>query len=371
MEFLYLGLARRQRKSPVRIKDMKKNVLVTAVGGASVGSGIVHSLMRANGADARQRWNVIAADADPFAWGLYISDQSVLLPLANDPAYLSTLREVIQRKRIDAVIPGCEAEVEVLSAARSEIPVPVICNRRELVPLMMDKSCVAERLRNLGLPTIETFAIARWSDALAKHDFPFVVKPTVGTGGSRGLHLVLNREELEVLLPKLPTSGKFCIQPYIGSGDDEYTVGVLTDKDGNLIDSIVMHRKLMGLSLLNARHHNGNVHSVSTGFSQGYFVKDRQLQEFCESLAMAIESRGPLNIQLRKHGGEIYVFEIHPRFSGTTTMRADLGFNEPDILLRNVLFDETFDRLNYRCDVAAIRAFEHVIVPVHDMLTRT
>ena len=49
-------------------------------------------------------------------------------------------------------------------------------------------------------------------------------------------------------------------------------------------------------------------------------------------------------------------------------MRADVGFNEPDILLRNYLFDETFERLPYSSDVAVIRAFEHVVVPIAEML---
>ena len=75
-----------------------------------------------------------------------------------------------------------------------------------------------------------------------------------------------------------------------------------------------------------------------------------------------------MNIQLRLSGDDIYVFEIHPRFSGTSTMRADVGFNEPDILLRNILLNETFGRLNYQYNVAAIRAFEHIIVPMDKML---
>ncbi len=62
------------------------------------------------------------------------------------------------------------------------------------------------------------------------------------------------------------------------------------------------------------------------------------------------------------------MFDIHPRFSGTTPIRASVGFNEPDLLLRNHLFDECFGRLAYIDDVAAIRAFEHVLVPISEML---
>jgi carbamoyl-phosphate synthase large subunit len=349
---------------------MKKNILVTAVGGRSVGSGIVHALMRANGSAAREKWNVIAADADYFSWGLYIADKAVLLPRADDADYLPSVLEIIRKEKIDAVIPGSEPEVNVFAAHRDQVPVPVICNRAELMPLMLDKFGMTAKLKELGLPYIETLPIGHWRTALSKYDFPFVIKPTIGTGGSRGLHFVCSREELEGILPQLPEAGKFCIQPYIGTGEDEYTVGVLTDKDGRLIDSIVMRRKLLGLSLLHHRTHQRKNYTISTGYSQGYFVRDKAIQEFCECLAQRLQSIGPLNIQFRKKGDEIYVFEIHPRFSGTSTMRADLGFNEPDVLLRNVLYGESFGRLNYRFNVAAIRAFEHVIVPINEMLIK-
>lgn len=346
---------------------MKKNILVTAAGGRSVGAGIVHALVRANNGEAHARWNVIASDADPFSWGLYVADKATLLPLANSPEYLPSLLRLIARENIDAIVPGSEPETSSIAAIRDELPVPVICNRHRLMPLMMDKFAMEAKLKDLGMPYIETFPITEWEKALGLYDFPFVIKPTVGTGGSKGLSLVFSRNEVQELLPHLSVSGKFCIQPYVGSGDDEYTVGVLTDKNGKMVDSIVMRRKLLGLSLLDSRKHSGVSYAVSTGYSQGYFIKDSHIQKFCEELAITLGSVGPLNIQLRREGSKIYVFEIHPRFSGTSTMRADVGFNEPDILLRNVLFDESFGRLNYRHDVAAIRAFEHVIVPIVDM----
>jgi carbamoyl-phosphate synthase large subunit len=96
-------------------------------------------------------------------------------------------------------------------------------------------------------------------------------------------------------------------------------------------------------------------------------IRHPEIQEFCEDLARRLGSRGPLNLQLRVHRGEFYVFEIHPRFSGTTPIRASAGFNEPDILLRSFLYGEEFGRLHYQADVAAIRAFEHVLVPIDQM----
>jgi carbamoyl-phosphate synthase large subunit len=52
-----------------------------------------------------------------------------------------------------------------------------------------------------------------------------------------------------------------------------------------------------------------------------------------EAIAQALGSVGPLNIQGRLDSGEFVPFEINPRFSGTTPMRAMAGFNEPELLI--------------------------------------
>lgn len=346
---------------------MKKNILVTAVGGRSVGSGILHALTRCS-AEVKDRWNIVGADAESFAWGLYKTNESTLLPLANSASYLDAVREVIHKFKIDAIIPGSEAEANVLSQNKTAFDIPVIANSFNLMPLMMDKFATTNKLVELGLPTIPMHKIEDWEIAVEDFGFPLIVKPTTGTGGSKGVSLCTTLAELKTILENLPLNSGYCIQPLIGSDDEEYTVGILSDKNGDLVDSIVMKRKLIGLSLLDTKVVNDKKLSISTGYSQGFFIKHKQVQDFCEDLSLKLGSKGPLNIQLRIHNGEIYVFEIHPRFSGTTTMRADVGFNEPDVLLRNYLDGETFSRLDYQYNVAAIRAFEHVIVPIDQML---
>jgi dTDP-4-amino-4,6-dideoxygalactose transaminase/carbamoylphosphate synthase large subunit len=344
----------------------KAKVLVTGVGGRSVGAGILHALKRVDPA-VRDRWEIVATDADPFSWGLYIADHKALVPLASEPGYLDRIQELIKTHDVVAVIPGTEPEAAMLAAHRDKLPVPVIANEAGLMPLMMDKKQAEARLRELGLNFIPSYSWDRREDAVAEFGFPVVIKPTRNTGGSRGVYLAMNRQELDALAPFVRVASGPVVQPYIGDADEEYTVGVLSDKSGNVIDSIVIRRKLIGLSLLDAKTSGDVTAVISTGISQGYVIRHHPIQQFCEQLAKRLDSRGPLNIQLRVHNGEFYVFEIHPRFSGTTAIRASAGFNEPDVLLRNHLYDEEFGPLPYRDGLGAIRAFEHVLVPIDDM----
>jgi carbamoyl-phosphate synthase large subunit len=46
---------------------------------------------------------------------------------------------------------------------------------------------------------------------------------------------------------------------------------------------------------------------------------------------------------LRFVNGKVVVFEINPRYSGTSSFRAMVGYNEPDILIRKYLLNEPIE----------------------------
>jgi carbamoyl-phosphate synthase large subunit len=218
-------------------KHEERTVLVTGTGGRSVGGGILHALLRSS-PDVRSRWRVVAADADPFAWGLYKADANVLLPYASSDDYIGEVKRIVDLHNIDAIIPGTETEIRpLLQNADALAPAVVVANRIELLPLMLDKFLAAEKLVKLGHQAIPTVPLPEWPMIASHYGFPLIVKPARNTGGSRGVHLVNDERELERLLPLLSQDTEQCVQPYVGDPDEEYTVGVLTDTSGNLIDS--------------------------------------------------------------------------------------------------------------------------------------
>jgi carbamoyl-phosphate synthase large subunit len=344
---------------------VKDRILVTGTGGHGIGMSILHALKHPG---AQERWDVIAADANPFSWGLYTAEGGALIPYPDDPGYLHQVPDLIRRCKISAVIPGTERETVFLAEHRDEFPVPVIANRADLMPLMQDKRKVELTLLDLDLPRIPGFDWDERHYAIDDFGFPLVVKPYLcgSTGGSKGLFLVTTREELEGLAGFV--SPQSTVQPYTGDHEHEYSVTVLSSKEGKIFGSFVIHRELTGFSLHTAREFNGKRIAVSTGFTQGYIVRHPLLQDFCENLAVSLSSQGPLDIQLRLVGDTPYVFEIQPRFSFSTAFRATAGFNEPDILLRHWLRDEDFNKIDYRSDVAVMRALDHVLVPMKEML---
>ena len=82
---------------------------------------------------------------------------------------------------------------------------------------------------------------------------------------------------------------------------------------------------------------------ISSGFSHGDIGRFRAVTEPCERIAEALDARGAINIQCRVVDGEVVVFEINPRFSGATSLRAMVGYNEPDVLIGHHVFGEPIE----------------------------
>lgn len=342
-------------------------VLVTGVGGRSVGCQILHALLLLAG-----KYRIVVTDADPFSFGLYQVDNRYVVPHANSSGYISAILQIVKTEQVVAIFPGTEPESCVLSAQQhlfSSANCTVIANPAGVVGICSDKWKLHCWLETNGFDTPKTKRPDAWQELVSDASFPIVGKPTVDGGGSRHVALLKNAEEVERYLGEVPKPDQIIFQEYLEAADNEYTVGVLISKKGEIIDSIVIHRKLIGLSLGSRRMINNHDYVLSTGYSQGFIVKHPLIQDYCEKLALAIGSRGPLNIQGRLVDGRFKVFEVHPRFSGTTSIRADAGFNEPDVLFRNFLLNETFGRLDYRTNVAALRAFQNLLVPMHDLLS--
>jgi carbamoyl-phosphate synthase large subunit len=338
-------------------------VLITGVGGRSVGHQVLQAVQLAG-----KRYRAVVADAAPFSYGLYAAERRYLVPPGYAPEYLDAIRRIVMREGIVAILPGTQPEVDVLSHNASSLGIGchVIANPPEVVELGKSKEVLARWLEDNKIHTPRSVQGDDWKKLAAECGYPLVVKPTQDTGGSRGVALLADGEEVKNYLQSVAVENVL-FQEYVGCIDSEFTVGVMISKEGKIIDSIVMHRVLAGLSLGIKRVIDGKTFALSTGYSQGHIRKHSQIQNACEDLALKLGARGPLNIQLRLHQGKVYVFEVHPRFSGTSSIRAQVGFNEADTLIRNFVFGEKFGRINYQTDVAAIRAFSSVIVPSKDI----
>lgn len=316
------------------------NVLVTGGGGGGVGEQLIKT-MRLSGIDSR----ILATDTSRVSSATVSADAFELVPPARDDGYIDALLALVERESIDVLLPGSEVELRVISNQRErfeQLGVFLPINPKSVIDLCLDKSQTAAFFVEHGLafPRSETIT---GIDDLERVDFlPAVLKPSIGGGGSANIMLAQSVEELLVFgRYLLATYPEFVVQEYVGTEESEYTVGVLLDMEGEVVNSIAMRRIIrsgLGAKLRvenrTGRKEFGTHLAISSGISQGEFVAPFELNHECERVARELGARAAINIQCRWVDGKAVVFEVNPRFSGTSSGRALVGYNELTVLLR-------------------------------------
>jgi len=148
--------------------------------------------------------------------------------------------------------------------------------------------------------------------------------------------------------------------------------------DGQLLNSIAVKRNILSslsnrLKIENRTQNKklGNILAISSGISQGEIGPFPEVAKQCEEVALALGARGPLNIQCRLVDRVVYIFEINPRFSGTTSLRAMVGFNEPDVLIRkHVLNEKIIPHFKYGSGII-LRGLSEVLIDPEKVPRRT
>lgn len=340
-------------KVTVEVPSKTVNVLITAIGGGGNGDQMLKSLLSVKG----EPYVIYGTDSNPQVPQKSLVAGFRSVPMAGSDEYLNTIMSYCRDFSIDVVIPGSEAELKVLSKQRealAERGVLLLVNTHEVITICMDKELTNAKLSEFGYKCPRYSRIQSFEEIQNIEFFPAVVKPASGGGGSRDVFIVQDDRELraicEYLGLGLHTESVF-VQEYVGDPESEFTVGVLHDQDGKFVNSMALNRHLKGglsvRSSVTNRTENaqlGDKLIISSGISQGRVDDFPEVTRQCEEIAEALGSRGPLNFQCRLVNGVVYIFEINPRFSGTSYMRAMLGFNEADLLIRHQLLGEKIQR---------------------------
>jgi carbamoyl-phosphate synthase large subunit len=316
------------------------HVLITGVSGGSIGEQVCKSLLL-----GKHSYQLVATNTTRDATKVIHADAVDVLPVASSNEYMDALVELVRRHEIQFLIPGSEPELIKLSKnldAFSNLNVKVLINAPHVIATCVDKTLTFEFLSQNGYHVPYTVLLESDKDeVISSISFPCIVKPALGGGGSAATFLAQDQEELIFFVRYLIKYGyRPLIQEYIPDAENEYTVGVLHSPQGKLLGTVVLRRHILtGLSnrlrIANqtGRLEMGGMLAVSSGISQGEIVEFEPVRETAEKIAQTIGSVGPLNIQGRWDGSQFVPFEINPRFSGTTPMRALAGFNEPERMI--------------------------------------
>ena len=240
-----------------------------------------------------------------------------ILKVENQELWKNTIKQLIIQNQIKVLFVGVDFELIFFSEMKTEIKeqtgCEVIVSSSDVVNIGNDKYLTYKFLKEHDLNFPKTWLKSEIDDEEIK--YPCIVKPRVGAR-SRGVYIVNSKLELISRLKQEPDA---IVQEYIGTTETEYTCGVLCIQ-GQIIGSIALRRYLK----------EGNTHVAE--YKQDY---DAKIYKYIQKIAEYLKPEGSCNFQIRcNEEGEPYLFEINPRFSGTTYMRTLFGFKEVEYIIR-------------------------------------
>jgi carbamoyl-phosphate synthase large subunit len=303
------------------------SVMIAGVGGASLGTELMKCLVLAGG------YRIFGCDISPTAFGLY--DQSFEKTFRVDREnYIASVVAACRSAGANWLVPGGEQPMALLAAAKSELDVSgigLVANDSEVIRVYSDKSETFRRLSAFGIPVPRTKDIHADADIFAV-GLPCIVKPATGSGGSAMVFFAADVDEARIYAEYIRRTGATPLaQEYVSPEAGEFTVGVLSLPDGSIASSVALRRSLDSKLSVALRGRGG---IISSGYTQGYIGEFPDIRAQAEAIARTIGSRGPINVQGRLRDGALLPFEINPRLSASSYLRALAGHNELDCLLR-------------------------------------
>jgi len=340
-----------------RTSDLR--VMIAGVGGASLGTEIGKCLALAG------RYKTFGCDISPTAYGLY-DDNFEATYLADRDNYVASVIDACKLSGATWLIAGGEQPMMLLSAASNELSkngITLVANAPDVVQLFSDKAMTFQKLAATGIEIPRTAVVKEIADVEAV-GLPCIVKPATGSGGSASVFFAATVDEAMVYAEFIRRSGHLPLaQEYVGTEKGEFTIGVLSLTNGEVAGSVALKRTLDAKLSVSYKGRGG---VISSGYSQGHIGDYPALRKQAEHIAQVVGSRGPINIQGRVRDEALIPFEINPRFSASTYLRALAGFNEIDILLQFLAYGEMPRPVNIRPGWY-LRSLTETYVPDHSI----
>jgi carbamoyl-phosphate synthase large subunit len=318
------------------LMNSSTKILIAGIGGASLGTEILKSLILA------KRYAVYGCDISELAYGHYEEGFKRTF-LVDRETYGASIINICRSEGIEYLIPGGEEPMVLLGAEKKALTknkIKLVGNSDAVIKTFSDKFESFVRLKELGFRVPNTKTIIM-EDDYADFTYPCIVKPSVGSGGSSFVFLAGDKEEAKIYYEYLNKNDKIpVLQEYLPADEGEFTVGVLSLPNRDVVGSIALKR------IFNSKlsvSYKGKYGLISSGYSQGLIRDFPDICRTAEEIAAAIHSEGPINIQGRLVDGSFIPFEINPRFSASTYLRALAGFNEIDVFLQ-YLINNRFDK---------------------------
>jgi hypothetical protein len=252
--------------------------------------------------------------------------------------------EVLSIVNPDLIIP-CRDEdvvfVSELAEKRPDLHARLLCGSLDIAVSMLDKWLSWEFSNAHGLPFAPSICtnmdISSIRAFIERYGLPIIAKPRTGFA-SRGVKLLFKRSQLDALFGR----PDYILQKYIGDPGKVYEYISQVEEEGIPLFHSLEETKISVQGCIGPKGELGGFlvtqHVMRQGKSERVELceDDVVLQQSFQWIAKIVAAgwRGPINIQCqRDQDGNLSIYEYNGRFTGATSGRILLGFDEVGITL--------------------------------------
>jgi carbamoyl-phosphate synthase large subunit len=295
------------------ISSDKKKVIVLGSGPNRIGQGIEFDYCCVHGVLAAKEcgYETIMINCNPETVS---TDFDTADKLYFEPVFWEHIYDIILHENPIGVIVQLGGQTALKLAEKLDrYNIPILGTSYKALDLAEDRGSFSELLQKEGIP-YPKFGVVENADQAVdlcrELGFPLLVRPSYVLGGQK-MKIVINEEDLENhvidILKHMPEN-QILVDHFL-EGAIECEADAICDGDQVRIIGIMQHIEPAGI-------HSGDSYALLPPFNLGDLVIQK-IKDYTERIAVALETRGLINVQFAVKDDEVYIIEANPRASRT------------------------------------------------------
>ena len=291
----------------------KKKVVVLGSGPNRIGQGIEFDYCCVHGVLAAKEcgYETIMINCNPETVS---TDFDTADKLYFEPVFWEHIYDIILHENPVGVIVQLGGQTALKLAEKLDrYGIPVLGTSYKALDLAEDRGSFSTLLKKEGIPYPKFGVVENADQAIdlcRELGFPLLVRPSYVLGGQK-MKIVINEEDLERhvidILKHLPEN-QILLDHFI-EGAIECEADAICDGDEVRIIGIMQHIEPAGI-------HSGDSYALLPPFNLGDLVIQK-IEDYTRRIAVALETRGLINVQFAVKDDEVYIIEANPRASRT------------------------------------------------------
>jgi carbamoyl-phosphate synthase large subunit len=306
------------------IRSDRPKIVVLGSGPNRIGQGIEFDYSCVHGVLAAKEcgYETIMINCNPETVS---TDFDTADKLYFEPVFWEHIYDIIQHEQPEGVIVQLGGQTALKLAEKMQrYGIKIMGTQYEALDMAEDRERFSSLLRDLKIPYPKFAGVNTAEEAILTSrtlGFPLLVRPSYVLGGQK-MKIVINEDELEAQvldILRLMPDNRILIDHFLDGAIEAESDSICDGEEVRII-GIMEHIEPAGI-------HSGDSNAVLPPFDLSDDVLD-QITRYTHKIALALKTKGLVNIQFAIKDEVVYVIEANPRASRTVPFIAK-AYGEP------------------------------------------